>query len=332
LQRRDADAAFTKPNYSLQVHAKLIWFFDCESLALPGAALMSSSVSTLQRLQPLLAPEHSYPAAGCIVRITFGQFSGRIASIVADYGAIACPFLLKLAPFGSSSFSPDANAALVLPPPAANSLTSPDATHCRLDLGMFALIRGAVAVGHRVELQQVLDRDTASKLLRVGCSVRLKDSERSGVVTSMSSSSATLQLRSPAQSDAAAVAHCSDVNVPHDQLVIRLKGTVLATRVCNSGTRAAAQAPLPSFEVQVQTETGDLWVEPFYVAVILKRRQMQAFNALAEMSSSATPSNSLRQACSRGDCSVLQVMRYKNISSVLSPRDKYAVGFAFHLR
>jgi hypothetical protein len=139
---------------------------------------------------------------------------------------------------------------------------------------MFALIRGAVAIGHRVELQQLLDRDTARKLLRVGCSVRLKDSDRSGVVTGTSSSSASLQLRSPAQSDAAAVAKCSDVNVPHDQLVIRLKGTVLATRVCNSGTRAAAQAPLPSFEVQVQTEMGDLWVEPFYVAVILKRRQM----------------------------------------------------------
>ena len=278
-------------------------------LALSGAALMSSSVSTLQRLQPLLAPAHSHPALGCIVRITFGEFSGRIASIVADYGGISCPFLLKLAPFGCSSFSPDANAAYVLPATPTNTLTSLPVTHCRLDLGMFVLIRGVVAVGHSVELQQLLDHDTAKKLLRVGCSVRLKDSERNGVVTSISSSSATLQLRSPAQSDAAIAAHSGEVNVPCDQIVIRLKGTVLSTRACNSCPPAAAKAPQPSFELQVKTEIGDLWVEPFYVAVMLKRRQMQMFDALAEMSSTPTSCKSLKQACCQGDCSLLQVMR-----------------------
>jgi hypothetical protein len=57
---------------------------------------MSDSLSTLQSLQPLLAPALGSPAPGCIIRVTFGQFSGRLACIVTDYGAAPCPYLAKV--------------------------------------------------------------------------------------------------------------------------------------------------------------------------------------------------------------------------------------------
>jgi hypothetical protein len=263
---------------------------------------MSHSMTTLQCLQPLLAPALSPPAPGSIVRVTFGQFSGRVACIVAHYdGSAECPYLMKLAPLGSSTHGADENAAFVLPPTAA---AAPDTTHCRLDTGMFIVVRGAVAVGHCVELQQLLDPHAAAKLLRVGCSVRLKDSLRSGVVTKLLPRGATIQLRPSAGSDQAralVAGACETCDASADQIIVRLKGTVaaVATRVLP----AAAPLPLPSCEVLVTTEIGDFRVDPFFVAVVLKQRQAQAFDALVAQ---AATSHSLQQLCARGDAALLQ--------------------------
>ena len=264
---------------------------------------MSSRLSTVQCLQPLLAPALSPPAAGSIVRITFGEFSGRVACIVCDYGTGACPYLLQLAPARSSAFSPDASAALVLQPPAAAAAAEP--THCRLDIGMFQLVRGAIAIGHCVELQQLLDRSAATKMLRAGSSVRLKGTARCGVVTRVSPRGATIQLRPPARDtphvDDAAASAGGTVDAALEEVVLRLKGSVLSTRVSPS-----AAPPLPSYQVQVATEAGSIWVEPFFLTVVLKQRQMQAFDALAT-TSAQTQSTSLQLACARGDAAALQV-------------------------
>jgi hypothetical protein len=270
---------------------------------------MSSRLSTVQCLQPLLAPAHSPPAAGSIVRITFGEFSGRVACIVCDYGTGVCPYLLQLAPARSSAFSPDASAALVLQPPAPAA----EPTHCRLDIGMFQLVRGAIAIGHCVELQQLLDRSAATEMLRAGSSVRLKGTARCGVVTRVSTRSATIQLRPPA-CDAPRVDDAADtVDAALEEVILRLKGSVLSTRVSPS-----AAPPLPSYQVQVATEAGSIWVEPFFLTVVLKQRQMQAFDALAT-TPAQTQSTSLHLACARGDAAALQVTRRMPLSRAVPP-------------
>ena len=266
---------------------------------------MPNSLSTLQCLQPLLAPARAPPALGTIVRLTFGQFSGRVACIVADSRSAECPYLVKLAPSDSSTHSPDANAALVLPATAA---AAPDTTHCRLDMGMFTVVRGAVTVGHSVEVQQLLDHEAADKLLRVGCSVRLKGSLRTGIVTKLSPRGATVQLRPFAgdQPHAPVAGNCEVIDAPVDQIIVRLKGTVagISTRTQPAVATATAPLPLPSYEVHVTTELGDFRVDPFYVSVVLKQRQIQAFEALVAQSAH---SNSLQQLCARGDAALLQV-------------------------
>jgi hypothetical protein len=270
---------------------------------------MSGSLSTLQCLQPLLAPAHGHPSPGCMVHVAFGQHSGRLGCIVKDYGAVACRYLVKLAPLDGSSFGADDNAAHVLPPPAAVAAHGPQ--HCRLDVGMFVIARGAISVGHSVELQQQLDLDNAKTLLRVGCKVRLKGGARCGVVTNISARCARVQLRPAggAPHSTAAAARCDEVDVAIDDIILRIKGAVVATRVRDTLPHAAAPSPPPSprFEVQVRTADDDRWVEPFFVSVVLKPRQMQTLGHLSAMSSAPGPENSLQSACARGDAALLQV-------------------------
>ena len=122
---------------------------------------------------------------------------------------------------------------------------------------------------------------------------------------------ARVQLRSAggALQARAAAERCDEVDAAFDDNILRIKGTVVATRLRDAHAHAAAPVPppSPSFEVQVKTAANDLWVEPFFVSVVLKPRQMQTLGQLSAMSSAPGPDNSLQSACARGDAALLQV-------------------------
>ncbi len=161
--------------------------------------------------------------------------------------------------------------------------------------------------------------------------MRLKGSSRVGVVTSLNPRGAHILLRpadnsspradaatiavrnrNPVQFDAAAAGNANAINAVFDDIVLRFKGAVIATRALAAAAPASASAappPLPSYDLHVRTDAGDVWVEPLFVAMVLKPQQMQTFDTLTAMSSSPASSEALQLACARGDASVLQVTR-----------------------
>jgi hypothetical protein len=199
---------------------------------------------------------------------------------------------------------------------------------------MFTQVRGAVAVGHRVELQQLLDHDSARKFLRLGCSVRLKGSSHNGSVIKLLPGGAVVKLSAPPRSapeaNATASTSAKEVSAAVDEIIVRLKGSVLATRVFPDAA-AAPPMPLASYQVQVSTEFGDIWAEAFFVAVVLNQRQMKSFDMLKSVSSQSN-SNSLQHFCTHGDASLLQVTRrqiHALVACIRCPFSLHSTNFLF---